>query len=229
MFVPVEVNILETYIIIVAGGRGSRMNAAQPKQFLPLKGKAILQHTLEAFHKVDPTFKYILVLPEQHIDYWNSHSRMKKIAVQHTVIKGGTERFYSVQNALQQIPDNSLVLIHDGVRPLVSKATIKRVLECTLKNGNAIPVLPVTESLRKQHGTTNTSVDRQGFFTVQTPQGFTGALIKKAYQQAYDPSFTDDASVVEKTGVSIHLVDGNRENIKITDPFDLELAEFLMK
>lgn len=203
--------------------------AAQPKQFLPLKGKAVLQHTIEAFHKLDPTFKYLVVLPEQHIDYWKSHCAIKKFNVSHTVIPGGDERFYSVRNALQQVPDNSLVLIHDGVRPLVSKATIKRVLDTTIKQGNAIPVMPVVESLRKKERQETVAADRKNYFTVQTPQGFSGALIKKAYTQEFDPTFTDDATVVEKTGAHIHLVEGNRENIKITDPFDLALAEFLMK
>jgi len=203
--------------------------AAQPKQFLPLKGKAVLQHTIEAFHKLDPTFKYLVVLPEQHIDYWKSHCTIKKFRIAHTVIAGGDERFYSVRNALQQVPDNSVVLIHDGVRPLVSKNTIKRVLETTLKQGNAIPVMPVIESLRKTDKEGSTAIDRKNYFTVQTPQGFSGALVKKAYTQDFDPAFTDDATVVEKMGVHIHLVEGNRENIKITDPFDLELAEFLME
>lgn len=205
------------------------MKAVQPKQFLPLRGKAVLQHTIEAFHQVDPTFKYIVVLPHQHIDYWQSHCTMKKFAVKHTVVAGGEERFFSVRNALQQISDNSIVLIHDGVRPLVSKQTIKRVIETTQKTGNAIPVMPVIESLRKQEHNHSIAVDRKHYVSVQTPQGFSGSIIKKAYCQDYDPAFTDDATVVEKTGIKINLVEGNRENIKITDPFDFQLAELLMQ
>jgi 2-C-methyl-D-erythritol 4-phosphate cytidylyltransferase len=204
------------------------MKAVQPKQFLPLKGKAVLQHTIEAFHQVDPTFKYIVVLPQQHIDYWQSHCTIKKFGVKHTVVAGGEERFFSVRNALQQIPDDSIVLIHDGVRPLVSKQTIKQVIGATQKTGNAVPVMPVIESLRRQEHDQSVAVDRKNYVTVQTPQGFTGHIIKKAYQQEYDPAFTDDASVVERTGIHINLVEGNRENIKITDAFDLQLAEFLM-
>lgn len=202
------------------------MFAAQPKQFLPLKGKSILQHSIEAFHKVDPTFKYIVVLPEQHIEYWQNHCEIKKFSVAHTVIKGGHERFYSVKNALTSVPDNSLVLIHDGVRPLVSKQTIKRVIEKTKMDGNAVPVLPIIESVRKALGVSSQSVDRNLLYTVQTPQGFTSEIIKKAYNQNYDSSFTDDASVVERIGIKINTVEGNRENIKITDAFDLKLAEF---
>jgi len=197
----------------------------QPKQFLPLKGKAILQHTLEAFHKVDPTFKYIVVLPEQHIEYWNNHCAMKKFPVQHTVVKGGEERFHSVRNALESITGKGIVLIHDGVRPLVSKQTIKRVIETTQKSGNAIPVLPVTESLRKHELNVSQAVNRKNMYTVQTPQGFTVEMIKEAYRLPYDGTVTDDAGLVEKCGVKINIVEGNRENIKITDQFDLKLAE----
>ncbi|HLP14087.1 MAG TPA: 2-C-methyl-D-erythritol 4-phosphate cytidylyltransferase [Flavobacteriales bacterium] len=220
---------MNTYVIIVAGGKGSRMSAAQPKQFLPIKGKAILQHTLEAFHKVDPTFKYIVVLPEQHIEYWNNHCVMKKFPVKHTVIKGGDERFHSVRNAVESITGNGIVLIHDGVRPLVSKQTIKRVIETTQKSGNAVPVLPVVESLRKNELNTSVSVDRKNMFTVQTPQGFTVDVIKEAYRLPFDSTVTDDAGLVERCGIKINTVEGNRENIKITDPFDLKLAEFYLE
>jgi 2-C-methyl-D-erythritol 4-phosphate cytidylyltransferase len=219
---------LDIYVIIVAGGKGSRMMAAQPKQFLPLKGKSILQHSIEAFHKVDPTYKYIIVLPEEHIGYWQNHCEIKKISIAHKVVKGGSERFNSVKNALNNVPDDALVLIHDGVRPLVSKQTIKRVIEKASKEGNAVPVLPMIESVRKVSGKNSEGVDRSLLFTVQTPQGFSAELIKRAYQTPYDISFTDDASVVERMGVNIHTVEGNRENIKITDAFDLKLAEFYL-
>lgn len=204
------------------------MNAAQPKQFLPLKGKAILQHTIEAFHKVDPTFKYLVVLPEDQFGYWENHCKMKKFDVPHTLIRGGEERFYSVRNAVESISGDGIVLIHDGVRPLVSKTTIKKVIESIVKNGNGIPVQLPTETLRVKRGVSYVTVDRNQYVSVQTPQGFSVRMIKEAYRQAYEPSFTDDASVVEKTGVTIHHVEGNRENIKITDPFDLKLAEFLL-
>jgi len=211
------------------------MGAAQPKQFLPLKGKSILQHTIEAFHKVDPTFKYIIVLPEEHIGYWQNHCEIKKFTIAHKVVKGGNERFNSVKNALSNIPDGDLVLIHDGVRPLVSKQTIKRVIEKATKEGNAVPVLPMIDSVRKvsaclpdRQGKNSEGIDRSLLYTVQTPQGFSAELIKRAYQVNYDISFTDDASVVERMGTNILTVEGNRENIKITDAFDLKLAEFYL-
>lgn len=204
------------------------MAAAQPKQFLPLKGKSILQHSIEAFHKVDPTYKYIIVLPEEHIGYWQNHCEIKKFSIAHKVVKGGSERFNSVKNALSNVPDDALVLIHDGVRPLVSKQTIKRVIEKATKEGNAVPVLPMIESVRKVSDKNSEAVDRTLLNTVQTPQGFKAEIIKKAYQVNYDISYTDDASVVEKAGINIHTVEGNRENIKITDAFDLKLAEFFL-
>lgn len=204
------------------------MAAAQPKQFLPLRGKSILQHSMEAFHKVDPTYKYIIVLPEEHIGYWQNHCEIKKFSIAHKVVKGGSERFNSVKNALSNVPDDALVLIHDGVRPLVSKQTIKRVIEKAIKEGNAVPVLSMIESVRKVSGNNSEAVDRTLLNTVQTPQGFKAEIIKKAYQVNYDISYTDDASVVEKAGINILTVEGNRENIKITDAFDLKLAEFYL-
>jgi len=217
-----------TTIIIVAGGSGKRMASAQPKQFLPIHGKAILHHTIEAFHKVDPTFRYVVVLPEEYIDYWKNHAAMKKIPVEQTLVAGGAERFFSVKNALKEVPKSGLVAIHDGVRPLVSKHTIRYALETAAEKGNAIPVLPVVDSVREVFGESTRPVDRSHYRLVQTPQCFDAELIHRAYAQDYYPSFTDDASVVEKLGVHINLVEGNRENIKITTSFDLKLAEVLL-
>lgn len=219
---------MNTTIILVAGGSGSRMAAAQPKQFLPVHGKAILHHTIEAFHRFDPTFQYLIVLPKEYLDFWKNHSEMKKIPVKQTLVEGGSERFFSVKNALQHVQGKGLVAIHDGVRPMVSKHTIRYCLETAREKGNAIPVLPVVDSLRKVQGEQSHPADRNHFRLVQTPQCFDVDLIKRAYQQDFDPLFTDDASVVEKLGVQMHLVEGNRENIKITTPFDLKLAEMLL-
>ena len=213
---------MTTYVIIVAGGNGSRMMVSTPKQFLPVQGKTILQHTLEAFHKVDPTFKYIVVLPEDQIDWWKSHCVIKKFNLTHQVVAGGSERFHSVKNALANITDKGLVLIHDGVRPCVSKQTIKNVIETAIKFGNAVPCLPVVESLREMENGKNVARDRSRFVTVQTPQAFLSNDIKKAYEQNYDASFTDDATVVERLGMTIHLTEGNRENIKVTTQEDLK-------
>lgn len=220
---------MNQYVIIVAGGAGTRMKAGQPKQFLPIAGKTILQHTLEAFHRYDPTFKYIIVLPKESIDFWKNHSSMKKINIPHTVVEGGKERFYSVKNALNTIKGNGIVAIHDGVRPLVSKQTLKNCFEGVKKYGNAIPVINVVESIRMLDGESSVPSSRSKIRIVQTPQCFEVNRIKKAYEQEFSPEFTDDATVLEKTGEKINLVEGNRENIKITSPFDMKLAEFFMK
>lgn len=205
------------------------MKAGQPKQFLPIAGKTILQHTLEAFHRYDPTFKYIIVLPKESIDFWKNHSSMKKINIPHTVVEGGKERFYSVKNALNTIKGNGIVAIHDGVRPLVSKQTLKNCFEGVKKHGNAVPVINVVESIRMLDGDCSVASSRNKIRIVQTPQCFEVNRIKKAYEQEFSPEFTDDATVLEKTGEKINLVEGNRENIKITSPFDMKLAEFFMK
>lgn len=219
----------ETYIIIVGGGVGSRMQAGQPKQFLPLNGKTILQHTLEAFHAFDPTFKYVVVLPESSIDFWKSHVKIKKISIPHTIVEGGKERFHSVRNALASINGKGMVAIHDAVRPFVSKQTLKNCFEGVKKFGTAIPVIEVSDSIRIVTANGSDTVNRSLVKRVQTPQCFLLPEIKKAYEQEYNPKFTDDASVAEGIGMKINLVEGNPENIKITTPFDMELAEVFCK
>lgn len=215
----------ETYIIIVGGGTGKRMNAGQPKQFIPIHNKTILQHTLEAFHKFDPTFKYIVVLPETSIDFWKSHVKIKKITIPHAVIAGGKERFHSVRNALVSIHGKGIVAVHDAVRPFVSKQTLKNCFEGVKKAGNAVPFLDVNDSIRIVTARGSEAVNRSLVKRIQTPQCFRLEDLKKAYEQEYNPNFTDDASVAESIGIKINLVQGNDENIKITTPFDLELAE----
>jgi 2-C-methyl-D-erythritol 4-phosphate cytidylyltransferase len=220
---------MKKFVIIVAGGSGSRMGADIPKQFLELCGKPVLMHTMQVFYDFDPESELILVLPEIHLKYWNGLCRKHSFSLAHCTVIGGETRFHSVQNGLSQIDDEGIVFVHDGVRPLVSMETLERCLETSMKNGNAIPVLSVNESLRKLEGDQNIAVDRSLYFSVQTPQTFRSEQILKAYQQSFDPSFTDDASVAEKSGYSIHLVEGNRENIKITNPTDLIVAEAFMK
>ena len=204
------------------------MRASQPKQFLPVAGKAILHHTLEAFHRVSPTFRYIVVLPEEHIDYWKNHSSIKKIPVEQTLVAGGAERFFSVQNALQCVGSSGIVAIHDGVRPLVSKKTIRSCIEKAKDYGNAIPVLPVADSFRQVQGDHSIAIDRSSLRIVQTPQCFEINLLRRAYDTAFLPHYTDDATVVERLGIKINLVEGNNENIKITTPEDIKLAEFYL-
>ncbi len=215
----------EKNIIIVAGGKGVRMGAEMPKQFIPLQGKPILMHTLEAFYLYDPGMKIFLVLPEMHIPVWQELCREYHFKIPHQVVAGGETRFHSVKNALTQISANGFTGIHDGVRPLVSREVISRCYDAALKYQAVIPVLPVVESIRELglSGESSRPVDRTRFRIVQTPQVFRSDILLKAYAQPYHPLFTDDASVVENT-CKIHLVEGNRENIKITTPEDLVLA-----
>jgi 2-C-methyl-D-erythritol 4-phosphate cytidylyltransferase len=220
---------MKKFVIIVAGGSGSRMGTELPKQFLELCGKPILMHTIQLFFDFDPESELILVLPETQHEFWMELCLKYSFAIPHKVASGGKMRFHSVQNGLKLIQEEGIVFIHDGVRPLVSPKTLGRCFEMALKCGNAIPVLPVTESLRKLEGTQNVSVDRSLYLSVQTPQTFRSEQILESYRQAYEPGFTDDASVVEKAGFQIFMVEGNRENIKITTPTDLIIAEAFLK
>ena len=217
--------------IIVAGGKGERMGASTPKQFLELAGKPILMHTLEKFKKADPSIEIILALPENQIDFWEQLFHKYQLPrVRHQVVKGGQTRFHSVQNALKLVKEKSIVAVHDGVRPLVSLETINNCYAAAEKIGNAIPVVEVVDSLRhysKQEKKTE-AVSRTCYKIVQTPQCFSSDLILKAYQQDFDKLFTDDATVVEKLGETINLVPGNRNNLKITTTEDLIIAEAFM-
>jgi len=213
--------------IIVAGGKGLRMQADIPKQFIAIKGKPILMHTLEVFHRYDPSIQLLLVLPTVQIDYWKELCVKYFFNLPHQIITGGETRFNSVKNGLDAIKSHSLVAVHDGVRPFVSIPTIKRCFDTAEEFGSAIPVVNMEESIRQISGDESQSVDRTSFKLVQTPQVFDSIILKKAYEQNFSTVFTDDASVVEAAGSKIYLVEGNRENIKITTGFDLELAEIL--
>lgn len=216
---------MKKFALIVAGGMGSRMGNSLPKQFIDLLGEPILIHTIRVFHHFDAGMKIIVVLPEDQKLRWKELCSQHRFAVPHQLAAGGENRFESVKNGLKAIDEEGIVFIHDGVRPLVSRETLVRCFETALKYGNAIPVLPVTESLRKQEGEINISVDRSLYVSVQTPQTFRSGQILDAFTQNYDPAFTDDASVAEKSGYKINMVEGNRENIKITTPTDLIVAE----
>ena len=220
---------MKKFVIIVAGGSGSRMGSELPKQFIELYGKPILMHTIQLFSDFDPGCELILVLPQAQLEVWAGLCLKHSFSLPHQIVAGGDTRFYSVMNGLKLIQDEGIVFIHDGVRPLVSRGTLERCLETAQKSGNAIPVLPVNESLRKTDGARNISVDRSLYFSVQTPQTFRSNVILKSYQQHYDPGYTDDASVVEKAGFSINMVKGNHENIKITTPTDLIIAEAFLQ
>lgn len=219
---------MKKFVIIVAGGSGSRMGTDIPKQFLELNQKPVLMHTIQVFYNFDPESKIILVLPKTQQEFWAGLCLKHSFEIGHQIVSGGETRFHSVRNGLKLIEDEGIVFIHDGVRPLVSLQTLTHCFETAIKKGNAIPVLPVTESLRKMERNQTMSVDRSVYYSVQTPQTFRSEQIRKAFLQEYDPTFTDDASVAEKAGFPISMVEGNRENIKITNPTDLILAEALL-
>ncbi len=215
-------------VLIVAGGKGERMQANIPKQFIEINGKPILMHTLEAFAGFDVSFQLVLILPVAQIDFWEKLCKKQAFDIPHQIVTGGQTRFHSVKNGLAAIETPALVAIHDGVRPLVSKQTIARCFDAAAQFGAAIPTMVSVESIRFVDANGSKSVDRNAYKLVQTPQVFDADLLKKAYEQDFSPLFTDDASVVEAMGATVRLVEGNRENIKITTEFDLIVAERLL-
>lgn len=214
-------------VLIVAGGKGLRMGSDLPKQFLPIGGKPVLMHTIEAFHHFDRTMKIILVLPQEQQTYWQELCAKHSFVIEHTVVDGGETRFHSVKNGLACV-NSGLVGVHDGVRPFVSPEVIKRCYELAAIKKAVIPVIDVVETVRHITETGSETVSRNDYKLVQTPQVFDAELLKQAYAQEYTPFFTDDASVVEAMGVSVCLAEGNRENIKITTPFDLKISSALV-
>ena len=220
---------MKKFALIVAGGSGTRMKSDVPKQFLEIAGLPVIMHTINSFAKFDPEIQFILVLPESLIPNWHKLCEIHHFYIKHKIAIGGATRFYSVKNGLNLIDEEGIVFIHDAVRPLVSDATIQNCLDCATTNGNALPVISVTESVRIVDGNKHQPADRSQIYLVQTPQTFHTSLIKKAYQVALNDNFTDDATVLESTGATINLVEGNRENIKITTPSDLIIAEALLK
>lgn len=218
---------MKKYAIIVAGGKGLRMGTEVPKQFLPIGGKPVLMRTLEAFHAYDIAMDLIVVLPVDQQAYWDRLCHDQGFAVPHQVADGGATRFHSVRNGLALVGDDGLVAVHDGVRPFVAREVIEACFcEADLR-GAVVPVTDVVETVRRVTPEGSVTVNRADYKLVQTPQVFRTALLKSAYRQPYSERFTDDASVVEAMGVSVALVPGNRENIKITTPFDIRVAEAL--
>lgn len=214
--------------IIVAGGSGTRFGAQVPKQFLALCGKPILMRTIEAFAGND---EIIVTLPADQMDTWRDLCCEQGFAVLHRVVAGGHTRWHSVKNALDSITDASqvdVIAVHDGVRPLASGQLIKRVMDAARHDGAAIPVVPLNDSVRQLVGSGSHALDRSLLRAVQTPQAFGARLLLEAYAQPFDPVFTDDASVVERAGHCVTLVEGEPQNLKITRPMDLALAEFLL-
>jgi 2-C-methyl-D-erythritol 4-phosphate cytidylyltransferase len=215
------------YAIVVAAGSGKRMGAPLPKQFLTIAGKPMLIHTLERLHSFDSNMHLVLVLHPDYFSFWKALTEEYRFIVPHTIVAGGQERFHSVKNAIDFIQDESAVVgIHDAARPLVSIDTLVRCFETAEQKGNAVPVIALNDSLRVVNDTGNSAVDRSLYRLVQTPQCFAMNILRAAFDKPYQPLFTDDASVVESIGHTIHLVEGNRENLKITTAEDLRWAEW---
>ena len=212
--------------LIVAGGKGKRMGAEIPKQFLKINTLPILMHTINCFSHFE---KIVLVLPEKHLDYWNDLCKTHHFDQKIIVVEGGENRFQSVKNGLTKINESSIVFIHDGVRPLISNSLI-RSLESKIKKGvGIVPVIPIKSSIREIKNDDSKSVNREHLFVVQTPQCFLIDDIKTAYDQEFEKSFTDDASVFENNGGKILCVVGEEKNLKITTKLDLKIASFFMQ
>ena len=204
------------------------MGADRPKQFLEIGGKPILRHTIERFQAFDPKVDIILVLPAAQKDWWRDYCRQSGFLERYTLTSGGITRFHSVQNALRYVQEEGIVAVHDGVRPLVSRSLLERMFAAAEEYKAVIPALPVVESMRRVDGESSEPVSRDGMVLVQTPQLFDARLLKEAYRQPFSPAFTDDASVVEAAGTAVHIVAGDRTNLKITTPDDLDFAARLL-
>ena len=216
-------------VIIVAGGKGLRMGGDIPKQFLPVGGKPILMRTIDRFLQYDEKMQVVLVLPESQQEYWRTLCDEYHFSQPYTLANGGETRFHSVKNGLALVsPDAQLIGVHDGVRPFVSLDTIRATYEAASLSEAVVPVIEVVETVRHLVDGKSVTVPRSDYRLVQTPQVFSASLLRQAYEQLYTDFFTDDASVVERFGHPVTLVPGNRENIKITTPFDLTIAEAIM-
>ena len=216
---------MQKVALIVAGGKGERMNADIPKQFLLLNGTPILNHTLKQFSHFE---EIVLVLPPSQFDYWQELCSVYNFTQKHILVAGGITRFHSVKNGLDRIADNSLIAIHDGVRPLISTKLIDSLITETKNGIGVIPIVPVKDSIRKVDGENFVHIDRSNLYKVQTPQCFLSADIKKAYNQKFSVTFTDDASVFEANGGKINPLLGEEKNLKITTEEDLKIASILI-
>lgn len=218
---------MKKHVIIVAGGKGTRMGGDIPKQFLPVCGKPVLMRTIEAFYAFDKEMHIVLVLPVSQQAYWKELCAEYRFDVPHDVADGGETRFHSVKNGLALLAGEGWVGVHDGVRPFVSQAVMNRCYAEAKMKRAVVPVIGVVETVRHLTGEGSETVPRDRYKLVQTPQVFETDLLRKAYRQEFSDRFTDDASVVEALGEKVYLVEGNRENIKLTTPFDLKLAEWI--
>lgn len=221
---------MKKFALIMAGGSGTRMKTEISKQFIEIAGLPVIMHTILKFEQFDPEIQIILVLPENQFDLWKQLCKKHNFSKSFKLAKGGETRFHSVKNGLKLIDEEGIVFIHDAVRPLVSVQTLQNCIDTTIGKGNALPVIPVTDSIRISENDHSFPADRSKIFLVQTPQTFQTSQIISAYNCVTHSGFTDDATVLESTGFEINLVEGNRENIKITTPADLIIAEaFLNK
>lgn len=218
---------MKYFAVITGGGLGVRMNEAIPKQFLPLAGIPMIMRTMERF--VNLCERIIISLPIDYHNFWVNLQKEYSFSIPHTLVAGGETRFESVKNALEHLPTEGLVAVHDAVRPFVSKNLIEKCFSEAAKYGNAVAALHITESLRMKEENANKWVDRDLFYRIQTPQVFRCNEIKEAYQQPYQSDFTDDARVLESQGGKIHLVEGEEQNFKITSPMDFLLAKNIIK
>lgn len=214
-------------VIIVAGGKGLRMGSDLPKQFIPVGGVPVLMRTIEAFYDYDSSIHIILAINPDYEEYWTALCNQHNFEIKHTIVHGGETRFHSVKNALAFV-NTDLVGVHDAVRPFTSKSLLARCFDSSQENLAVVPVVDSVDSLRQIAGNRSWIVDRRDFKLVQTPQVFDTVILKKSYDVDYSVLFTDDASVVEASGYFVTLVEGDRDNIKITTPLDLKYAELLI-
>lgn len=216
-------------VVVVAGGKGTRMQSEVPKQFIDLNGYPIILHTINRFLSYNPDMEFRLVLPADQFQTWDEICQKHNFKHEIEVYPGGEVRFESVKNGISNLPKNSLVAIHDGVRPLINRTTIDLCFKRAEKYGSAIPVISPYESIRFIENDKSKPVDRSKYVLIQTPQVFKSKILSAAYNTTCKNEFTDDATVVEHAGYSVHLVEGHRENIKITSPLDLQIAEALLQ
>jgi 2-C-methyl-D-erythritol 4-phosphate cytidylyltransferase len=223
-------NPTSKYAIIVAGGSGSRMQSALPKQFIELCGTPVLMRTIQAFYSSGASPQIILALHGSYHELWTQLCAAHNFNIPHQIVTGGETRFHSIKNAIDSITDqnNVLIAVHDAVRPLISSGIINDAYRCAAEYGTAVTAVKSRDSIRQASNNGSVSLNRDSIYLVQTPQTFQSELLKKAYQQPYSDTFTDDASVVEQSGVAITLIEGNYSNIKITFPEDIAIAEALI-
>ena len=222
-------NPMKKYAIIVAGGTGTRLKGDVPKQFMLMKGKPVIQYSLDAFFSFDPSIQIILVIHPEFLSFWEQLCQQYKISVPHKTAKGGKTRFDSVKNGLKLIEEEGLVAVHDAARPVIDSDFIGHTFSEAVINGSAVPGVKINDTIREIDGDTSHQLDRTFLRAMQTPQVFKVLELKRAYTQPYQIHFTDDASVMQAAGFPVHLTEGRPGNIKITHNQDIALAEVLLK